>query len=266
MEIRDHCLSGESVCQTSTPNQGGTMTPRYLVMHFTAGRSAQSSVDFMCTAAARASAHLVIGRDGKVWQLVPFNRKAWHAGVSAWAGVEGLNNCSIGIELDNAGRLKRIGSQYQAWFGGNYGENEVVQARHRNENAEAYWHAYSEPQISAALAVGELLVEHYGLEDVLGHDDIAPGRKSDPGPAFPMASFKSHLLGRQADLPPQYRVNAGLLNVRAGPGASYALVREPLPQGTLLSLLDMSPAWANVRVADGARTEGWVANQYIVRA
>src|SRR5262245_13438472 len=112
MEISKHTLAGPGVTALETPNKEGVIAPEYLVVHFTAGRSAQASVDWLCNPAARASAHVVIGRDGKICQLVPFNLKAWHAGVSAWAGRTGLNSCSIGVELDNAGKLQKVGNRY----------------------------------------------------------------------------------------------------------------------------------------------------------
>lgn len=59
---------------------GGVITPEYLVIHFTAGRNAQSAIDHFRDPSARVSAHVVIGRQGEICQVVPFNRKAWHAG------------------------------------------------------------------------------------------------------------------------------------------------------------------------------------------
>ena len=111
MEVRDHWLFGENVVLEETSNMGGGITPEYLVMHFTAGRSAESSVTHFKDPSVQVSAHVVIGREGGIWQVVPFNRKAWHAGQSAWAGREGLNGFSIGIEFDNAGKLTKVGEK-----------------------------------------------------------------------------------------------------------------------------------------------------------
>ena len=109
MKVRNHRLfddNNEQLPYVASPNRStGTIVPRFLVMHFTAGASASSSISWLTNPAARASAHLVIARDGTVTQLVPFNRKAWHAGRSRWAGLTGLNAHSIGIELDNHGEL-----------------------------------------------------------------------------------------------------------------------------------------------------------------
>ncbi len=110
MRINNHRLiadDGTPVRYVETPNKGGLMTPEYLIMHYTAGSSAEGSVSWMCNPAAKAAAHLVIGRDGSLTQLAPFNRITWHAGKSEWEGRSGLNGFSIGIELDNAGKLER---------------------------------------------------------------------------------------------------------------------------------------------------------------
>jgi N-acetylmuramoyl-L-alanine amidase len=264
MEIKNDGLSGADVAVADSPNKGGPIVPQYLVMHYTAGRSGESSVQHFLNPAAQASAHLVIGRDGKVWQLVPFTRKAWHAGRSAWAGLEGLNSYSIGIELDNAGKLVKVGQQYQAWFGAFYPESEVVQARHKNEDQDAYWHVYPEPQMSVALEVARLLVKQYRLKDVVGHDDIAPGRKTDPGPAFRMASFRASIFGRGDDAPERMTVNVPLLNIRSGPGTEHPTVLPPLKAGTRLDLIEMGPLWAHVALTDGSGLDGWVRNSFVV--
>ena len=103
MEIKQHRLKGSGITYQNTPYKGGgDLEHRYLVFHYTAGRSAQSSIDFLCTPEAKASAHVVIARDGAITQLAPFNIKTWHAGISQWNGLNGLNSYSIGIEMDNA--------------------------------------------------------------------------------------------------------------------------------------------------------------------
>ena len=202
MKISNHRLiadHGQSLRHVETPNLGGMMTPELLVIHYTAGSSAEGAVAWLCNPAARASAHLVIGRDGSLTQLAPFNRIAWHAGRSLWAGRSNVNSCSIGIELDNAGRLERVGECWRSSIGQReYPDNQVLIANHQHDRPgtpPCGWHRYSQAQLAAAGEVGMLLVREYALKDVVGHDDIAPGRKSDPGPAFPLASFRALLLG-----------------------------------------------------------------------
>ena len=184
LNIKNHRLVGDGVSFRATPNHGGELKARYLVFHYTAGRSAESSVESMCTRKPQgnASAHLVLARDGRIVQLVPFNIVAWHAGVSQWNGVVGLNQASIGIEMDNAGAMSRMGDKFVAWFGKEYAANEVMLAEHKHGGGVRPWHAYTEVQIERALELAELLVNHYSLENVLGHEDIARGRKQDPGP------------------------------------------------------------------------------------
>lgn len=262
LRIRDHQFEpNERVRIARSPNVGGEIAPAYLVLHYTAGRSLDSSVAHFMSPAAQASAHLVVGRDGRIVQMVPFNRAAWHAGRSAWKGVQGLNQHSIGIEMDNAGRLVRSGDGYRAWFQGVYPAADVVIARHRNEQAEACWHAYTGEQMETVLEIAALLRREYGLKETLGHDDIAPGRKSDPGPAFPMESFRARLFGRSDDAPERYVVTASLLNLRAGPGRQHAVLAL-LRQGDEVDLLALQDGWARVQIA-GRAPGGWVSRDYL---
>lgn len=198
-EVRSDRLytDGRAVDFRQTPNVGGALKPRFLVMHYTAGRSFESSVTYLCKPEAKASAHLVVGRAGEVAQLAPFDRIAWHAGTSHWHGLSSLNRYAIGIELDNGGKLDRTGAgTWQTWFGETIPAADVIVATHERGGGERGWHIYPKVQIDAALAIAEALQEAYDLEDVIGHDDISWPNKTDPGPAFPMISFRSRVLGR----------------------------------------------------------------------
>ncbi len=97
----------------------------------------------------RVSAHFFVRRDGTLLQFVPCGMRAWHAGVSAWRGRERCNDYSIGIELEGSDHVPYAPRQYAAL---------------------------------ARLLVA--LKQRYPLEAAVGHSDIAPGRKTDPGPAF----------------------------------------------------------------------------------
>ena len=262
-----HWLVGEGVSRRQTPNHEGVFKPRYLVMHYTAGRSAQSSVESLCTRkpSGNASAHLVLGRDGSIVQLAPFNVVTWHAGISQWNGLTGLNKYAIGIEMDNAGLLKKVGSQYVAWFGQVYPPDEVLLAEHKHGGGVQPWHTYTEVQIERALALAELLVTHYGLEDVLGHEDIARGRKADPGPAFPLASLRGRALGREDDALPELVVTAAALNIRQAPDAMAPTVAPALKKGTRLWLLEALDRWSRVEVQGPTDVEGWVSNSFVAR-
>ena len=268
LSIENHRLAGPDVSFQATPNVGGALVPRFLVMHYTAGRSLESAVESLCTRKPQgnASAHLVLGRDGRIVQLAPFNVVTWHAGVSHWNGLVGMNQYAIGIEMDNAGVMQQIGGQYTAWFGKVYPASEVLLAEHKHGGGVRPWHAYTEVQIARALELAELLVAHYGLEDVLGHEDIAPERKTDPGPAFPLAAVRSRAIGRADDALPRYVVTAPTLNIRRGPGAGFETVAPALVKDTVLQMLEPGARWSRVEVIAPTDIEGWVNNSFIVKA
>ncbi|HEY7929223.1 MAG TPA: 1,6-anhydro-N-acetylmuramyl-L-alanine amidase AmpD [Steroidobacteraceae bacterium] len=119
---------------------------------------------FAAIAALRVSAHVVIRRDGTLTQYVPFGRRAWHAGVSSYEGRSACNDFSIGIELEGTDTLPYEQAQYLALAA-------LIRALCR---------AY--PSLSA--------------QQLVGHSDIAPGRKSDPGPAFDWPRLRSLLQQR----------------------------------------------------------------------
>ncbi|MCX7672742.1 MAG: N-acetylmuramoyl-L-alanine amidase [Thiobacillaceae bacterium] len=276
MKIRKHRLlheDGSPVRFEPTPNMGGLLKPEYLILHYTAGGSLDGSIAWFKNPHAKASAHLVIGRDGAIVQMVPFNRVAWHAGVSTWDGRHGLNTCSIGIELDNAGPMERVGGRWVAKVSKRpYPDDDVLVANHQHDppgTAPSGWHEYGEVQIERALMVAQLLMERYALQEVLGHDDVSPGRKMDPGPAFPMASFRARLLGRREDTPAIYAARTAL-NLRAGPGVQHAaLPGSPLPAGTRFYVLEKQAVWWQVELIEPPSdelAEGWVHSNFVVPA
>lgn len=272
MKILNHrlCLDdGTPVDFVKSPNTGSALSARFLVMHYTAGSSAESSIRHLAKKSAKASAHLVISRSGEITQMVPFNRVAWHAGRSRWHNIRGLNQHSIGIELDNAGPLEGGSGVWRAWFGREYEDSDVVVASHKFDSFDQGWHVYTEAQIAAALAAAEAIVDHYELVDVLGHDDIAPERKRDPGPAFPMESFRSHLIGR-ADDEFEFFSTTTAVNLREGPGTHYARHPDsPLATGTRLQSELRDGSWHYVDVLDddgSPKMTGWVHGNFIAPA
>lgn len=111
----------------------------------------------------RVSAHVLIERDGTIKQFVPFHCRAWHAGVSQYAGREGCNDYSIGIELEGTDHVPYVDIQYER----------------------------------LACLIADLCSHYPGLtpERIVGHSDIAPGRKTDPGPHFDWRRFHRLLAG-----------------------------------------------------------------------
>lgn len=270
MEVKNHRITGNEVSYVPSPNMGGKFNMNEMdtiVIHYTGGADVTSSVRHLCNANSKASAHLVIGRDGSVFQLVPLNTVAWHAGQSAYNGRSGYNLYSIGIELDNAGRLNKTQGSYVSWFGRTYPPTEVVMATHQNETQEHPWHTFTEAQLSRLEEVCRLLVHAYNIQHILGHDEISPGRKQDPGPAFPMEKFRQKLLrtdrSSDATLEVDYvkhaRVASNGLNIRKGPGSNFPTVREPLEKNTPVHIVERNGKWVKVHLT----TEGWVHSDYL---
>jgi AmpD protein len=106
----------------------------------------------------RVSAHFLIRRDGSVVQFVPCLRRAWHAGVSEWRGHRHCNDFSVGIELEGSDRMPFESAQY-----------------------------------NALVRVSEALRTAYPIEDIVGHSEIAAGRKTDPGPCFDWIRYRGEL-------------------------------------------------------------------------
>ena len=107
------------------------------------------------------SSHLLIKRDGGITQYVPFNQRAWHAGLSAFKGEDNCNDFSIGIELEGADHI-----------------------------------AYSEEQYKQLAHCCKTLIDHYpaiSKQDIVGHSDVSPGRKTDPGDSFDWGKFRALL-------------------------------------------------------------------------
>jgi len=168
----------------ATKNRGAKITPSAVVIHYTAGGTAEGAISTFLNAGV--SAHFIIGRDGAVTQMVDTDVAAWHAGVSVWNGRRELNQWSIGIELVNWGPLtKKEKGEFVSWTGTVIPRSEVYEGRHKNKDCQYdYWQSYTLKQIASLKRIVGILHKHYGILEVVGHDDVSPGRKIDPGPAF----------------------------------------------------------------------------------
>ncbi|MCD9027972.1 N-acetylmuramoyl-L-alanine amidase [Luteimonas sp. BDR2-5] len=138
--------------------------PVLVVLHYTEQGSVQQSLDTLRTAnsGGRVSAHYLIGKDGERYQLVSDLDRAWHAGGGSWGRISDVNSASIGIELDNNGR-----------------------------------EPFSEPLVASLLVLLEDLKTRWGIppENFIGHSDMAPTRKIDPGVHFPWKRLAEHGYG-----------------------------------------------------------------------
>ncbi len=140
-----------------SPNHDERTLPiSMVVIHYTEMQDKGFAIERLCDPEAKVSAHYLIGEGGEVVRLVPEEKRAWHAGVSYWRGHKDVNSASIGIELDHPGHA--------------YGYRE-----------------FSEAQFAALVPLVARLVKTYDIPraNVVGHSDVAPGRKIDPGELFP---------------------------------------------------------------------------------
>jgi len=201
-QIKDNRLATASsrVKFVRSPNIGGPLKPKFLIIHYTASGPDADIARYFSQKAANVSAHLVIRRDGSVTQCVPFNVIAWHAGQSQWTGkggtrYSGLNSSAIGIEIENWGPLHKGAGGWVSWTGAAVDGSKVVEARHKFGVPNCGWEIFTSVQIETVTALAQAICSAYAIEDIMGHDDIAPGRKSDPGPAWDMEAFKARVRG-----------------------------------------------------------------------
>ncbi|TNJ48623.1 N-acetylmuramoyl-L-alanine amidase [Phaeobacter sp. B1627] len=150
------------------PRRDG-LRPELIVLHYTAMESAGDALQRLCDPQFEVSAHYLIRADGGLVQLVAEDMRAWHAGAGEWAGRGDINSRSIGIELDNRGT-----------------------------------HPFSEPQMRKLEALLPQIMQRWNIppEGVIGHSDMAPGRKWDPGPRFDWARLSRGGLARAVTAAP----------------------------------------------------------------
>ncbi|PIE85975.1 MAG: N-acetylmuramoyl-L-alanine amidase [Bacteroidia bacterium] len=268
MEIRKNLLQGSNVKFEKSPSFGEEFKPGDLdtvIIHYTGG-PARAAINSFKNPRLKVSAHIVVARDGTITQMVPFDRIAWHAGRSQYQGRKGFNKFSIGIEIENSGNLVKSGNVYRAWFGSAYDPSDVIEAVHRNENRARFWHVYTEEQIEIVREVCELLIDTYDLKHILGHEEISPSRKLDPGPAFPLDKLRNQVLSgdRDQDEAEDVRLLAAKvmvrkLNVRSSPDRRAKLAGPPLTHGSKVKILEEKDGWYKVETTN----TGWVSGKYI---
>lgn len=171
---------------------GGAISPEVIVLHDTAGRlDPGSSVRWFQSDKCQTSAHLVVEVDGTVTQMVPLDRKAFHAGASVYEGRQFCNAFSIGIEIVNPGKLDKDGN---AWFG--KATTSALTKKKTKEHGEGFWLPYTEAQITAVKALCRAIVAAYpDCNAITTHWCISPGRKIDPNPLLPLESIRAYAFG-----------------------------------------------------------------------
>ncbi len=152
-----------------------TAPPDMIVLHYTGMKTGEAALDRLRdpTPGGRVSAHYLVEEDGRVFRLVDEARRAWHAGVASWKGQTDINSRSVGIEIVNPGH-------------------------------EFGYRDFPEPQVAAVIAlVGDIRSRWTIVDgDIVGHSDVAPARKPDPGERFPWKRLAAAGHGLWVEPPP----------------------------------------------------------------
>jgi N-acetylmuramoyl-L-alanine amidase len=162
----DSCVVAEVVPSPNFGERKDGRRPDMILLHYTGMLTASAALEHLRATASQVSAHYFVFEDGRVIQMVPESKRAWHAGAAIWAGESDINSCSIGIEIANPGH--------------DYGYTD-----------------FPKRQIAAvtALCRGILTRNTIPPERVLGHSDVAPARKRDPGEKFPWRTLHESGVG-----------------------------------------------------------------------
>ena len=140
--------------------------PDMIVLHYTGMPDVEGAITQLCSAGTDVSAHYIVLEDGRIVQSVPEIRRAWHAGVASWSGEDDINSCSIGVEIVNRGH---------DWGYPDFPSRQIAAV--------------------TALCRGIMLRRGVPSHRVLGHSDVAPARKKDPGEKFPWHSLANSGVG-----------------------------------------------------------------------
>jgi N-acetylmuramoyl-L-alanine amidase len=134
----------------------GMTTPDMIIIHYTGMKNAQAALERLCDPDSQVSCHYLIDKQGQIFRLVDDEYRAWHAGIAFWQGRKDINSCSLGIELENTGH-------------------------------DGSLEAFPDAQIQSLIQLCKDLQKKYHIpaQAVIGHSDIAPLRKKDPGEMFP---------------------------------------------------------------------------------
>lgn len=294
MIITNHWLEEsniEKVKKIPTVNFQNEISPKYLIIHYTACESTNYVIDWFRRSPNQGNidkicAHIIIDFDGTIIQLAPFNSRCNHAGYSCWDSVTGLNEHSIGIEIMNLGFCEKLkNGAYRTLVGtrkdGTYiykyftfSDEKIVKKNHKHkfwlENVYQYWFDFNDKQIDALTELAKLLIVEYKLTFILGHDDISPGRKLDPGPAFPWSKLRKAVFGNDDKTGNIFIVKShfeSFVLLRKEPSESSTVIME-LHNGYEVGLIKGSVEWVKIYLVNDIndvlsgghsfKIEGWI--------
>lgn len=163
----DSFIVAEVVPSPNYDARKGGRAPDMILLHYTGMQTGEAALERLCAPNSKVSVHYVVFEDGRIVQCVPEKRRAWHAGVSSWAGDSDINSCSIGIEIVNPGH-------------------------------EFGYRDFPLRQVAAVISLCKSIITRRGPiqpDRILAHSDVAPARKQDPGERFPWALLSESGVG-----------------------------------------------------------------------
>jgi N-acetyl-anhydromuramyl-L-alanine amidase AmpD len=166
--------------------------PKYIILHYTANCDERSILKWFKNYLYPVSAHYVIAPNGTITMTVDPSNRAWHAGESYWKGCEEMNAYSIGIEIINPGSNEQKTEPCK--------EDQTTWSKkdcYITKGSENCWYPFTTQQITSVIELCKKLMNKYKIssQNIIGHSDIAPGRKIDPGPLFPWSFLAQHGIG-----------------------------------------------------------------------
>lgn len=279
MHIVNHEIQGISKEKFAT--RGALSNVKYIVIHYTAGGNLSGSISYLKS--KNFGYHILVDRDGKLIQGAPFNKRVSHAGCSNWLNDKNFNQNSIGICAANYGYfdMKADNMFFRSDIGNiSFSKEKVIIKKHYSGNKKFAWEKYKAEQYDAIYNVCKALKEKYPtIENIIGHDEIALGRKLDPGPAFDYSKLYQLFPNRDDTIvKSKYKVNSpdGILELRRGRSRNHLKIKS-LKNGDVVYLRSKEHffkeksgcylgKWASVSLSKDLIHDGFVYWKYLEKA
>ena len=253
-------------------NPNKKLEPRFVIIHFTTGTNMLSTIHTFLNPENGVSTHLLVGRTGRVVQFVPFDKVAFHCGLSTWEGERDLNRFAIGIEVDNAGYLRKTSKGFMR-------RDKVIPTKqvklnkHWKEQGDRPWQTFTEEQVRVVREIVAALKEKYPtIQEILGHDMVNLINRLDPGPLYPLGELREAILGDPQLGITSYRTTKECPIYENFGNQPPKLLPHPdfgeLPKNSQVRVREVHDYWSLVKVKQSSQgnlsnKEGWVLSNSI---